>query len=375
MNLKKYLLSVLYTIKSWISSSKLLLGKRLGLIQTLMIMPYKGFGNKNEVFFMGRVMRDRGVGFSTLEDTKWQNFGKMYKRFMTWEIPFVRVQATFNGFSLITQTDEEGYFKFNISSGDEYLAEPPELEIRLTLIDSILKIQNKVEALNKVLIVSGGTAYGIISDIDDTIVPTGATRFLEMIKTTFFKNAHSRIPFPGVAAFYHALAKGISGNDNNPLFYVSSSPWNLYDFLNEFMDIHGIPRGPLMLRDIGLSRDYFIAVDHTDHKLMQVERIFKVISDIPFILIGDSGQHDAEIYLQVIKDFPGRVKMVYIRDVDSRKHEKVLKTANEIKSLGVEPLLVKDTVEAARHAVTKGWIAENDLWNVAGEKAEEEAGN
>ena len=93
------------------------------------------------------------------------------------------------------------------------------------------------------------------------------------------------------------------------------------------MNIHNLPQGPLMLRDIGLSRDHIFAGSHTEHKLVQIERIFDIIRDIPFILIDDSGQHDAEIYLQVIRDFPGRVKMVYIRDVDPASNKEVLKKA------------------------------------------------
>jgi phosphatidate phosphatase APP1 len=215
--------------------------------------------------------------------------------------------------------------------------------------------------------------FGVISDIDDTVVPTGATRFWEMLKTTFTGNAHTRVPFPGVAAFYQALSKGLVGYENNPFFYVSSSPWNLYDFLQELMSIHNIPQGPLMLRDIGLSREHFFAGSHSEHKLVQIERIFEIVHDIPFILIGDSGQHDAEIYLQVIRDFPGRVKMVYIRDVDPSSHEKALKIGREIRNLGVEMMLLTDTIEAARHAVSKGWILEGDIADIAEEKEEDEA--
>jgi phosphatidate phosphatase APP1 len=223
-----------------------------------------------------------------------------------------------------------------------------------------------------VFVPSENVEFGVISDIDDTIVPTGATRFWEMLKTTFLGNAQTRVPFPGVAAFYQALSKGLVGHENNPFFYVSSSPWNLYDFLRELMHVHNLPQGPLMLRDIGLSREHFFAGSHTEHKLVQIERIFDIIRDIPFILIGDSGQHDAEIYLQVIRDFPGRVKMVYIRDVDPGSHKKVLKIAGEIEKLRVEMMLITDTVEAARHAVSKGWILEEDIANIAEEKKEDE---
>jgi phosphatidate phosphatase APP1 len=89
-------------------------------------------------------------------------------------------------------------------------------------------------------------------------------------------------------------------------------------------------------------------------------------------LIGDSGQHDTEIYLRVIRDYPGRVKMVYIRDVDKHKKQKILEIAGEIKNLGVELLLVSDTVEASLHATSKGWIAAEDIVKVAVEKKEDE---
>lgn len=372
-NFKRHALSILYAVKIKLSAAKLWMGKKSGLIRTIMIIPYQGFGNNKELYFLGRVIRDRGIGISQLEDSKWKNFSRMYKRFMTWEIPFVRVKASFNGFSEIARTDEEGYFRFNISTGNNLRVEPPWQEFDLTLIDNVIKNKHEVHAVNRVFVSSEKTKYGIISDIDDTIVPTGATRLWEMFKTTFFHNPHSRIPFPGVAAFYQALEKGASGIDNNPFFYVSSSPWNLYDFLMEFMKVHRIPGGPLLLRDIGLSREYFISGSHQEHKLFQVERIFRILSEIPFILIGDSGQHDAEIYLQVIKDFPDRVKMVYIRDVSSASHRKVLKIAGQVKKYGVEMLLVKNTLEAANHALSHNWITKSAVGHIAGEKKEEDA--
>src|SRR5690554_6781685 len=138
-NFRSLVLSVLYSVKIKLSGGKLWLGKKLGLIRSLIIVPYQGFGNKNEFFFLGRVIRDRGVGLSSLEDSRWRNFSRMYKRFMTWEIPFVRVRATFDGFSETAVTDEEGYFKFRISPGDKILLQAPWKEVKLTLVDQVLK--------------------------------------------------------------------------------------------------------------------------------------------------------------------------------------------------------------------------------------------
>lgn len=349
---------------------KLWLGKKLGLIRSVIIVPYQGFGNEKELFFTGRVLTDRAIGNSKFDDSRWRNFKKMYKRFMTWEIPGARVEASFEGITQSATTDDEGYFEFEMELAEPISVQHPWQRIRLELVSEVVKNQESVVVYSDVFVPSENVEFGVISDIDDTVVPTGATRLWEMLKTTFLGNAHTRVPFAGVVAFYQALSKGLVGRENNPFFYVSSSPWNLYGFLRDLMEIHEIPKGPLMLRDIGMSREHFISGSHTRHKLVQIKRVFDIIRDIPFILIGDSGQHDTEIYLQVIRDFPGRVKMVYIRDVDSSSHKKVLKIAREIEELGVEMMLVTDTINAARHAVSKGWISEADIAEIWGKETE-----
>jgi phosphatidate phosphatase APP1 len=369
---KSYILNYLYSFKLKFSKLKLAVGLKSGLIRSVMILPYQGFGNEQELYFIGRVLRNRGIGISAIEDSRWRNFLKMYKRFMSWKIPGVRIQATFQHLEQTVLSDDEGYFEVKLQSDAPLHISQPWQKVHLQLLERVVKNQEEVTAENWIFIPSGNVEFGVISDIDDTIVATGATRMLEMLKTTFFGNAHSRVPFPGVSAFYQAMAKGTDGIESNPFFYVSSSPWNLYDFLREFLEVHKIPKGPLMLRDLGLSREQFIAGNHADHKLHQVEKIFEMVAEIPFILIGDSGQHDPEIYLQVIKDYPGRVKMIYIRDVKATRQSEVLKIAAEIRALGVELLLVKDTIEAAIHASQKGWILAEDIQEIVASKKEDE---
>ncbi|WP_194972817.1 App1 family protein [Aquiflexum lacus] len=369
---QSYLLPFLYQIKRAYSSFKLKSGIKLGLIKSIMIMPYKGFGNEREIYFVARILRDRKIGPSDAQDRRLRNFQKMYKRFMTWEIPHVRVKATFYENEVIAVSDEEGYAEFRIPVPANCTFTNQWEEVHLELLDKVISKQGQVAAINKIFMPSEHLEYGIISDIDDTIVPTGATRLWEMIKTTFLGNAYSRIPFPGVSAFYKAMEKGRDEIESNPLFYVSSSPWNLYDFLMEFLEVHHIPKGPLMLRDIGLSREQLIAGSHFDHKLSQVEKIFEFYGEIPFILIGDSGQHDPEIYLQVIKDYPGRVKMIYIRDVQVSRHAAMEEIQLKMQNLGVEMLLVTDTMDAARHALDKGWILKSDVIDIAETKKEDE---
>jgi phosphatidate phosphatase APP1 len=95
--------------------------------------------------------------------------------------------------------------------------------------------------------------FGVISDIDDTVIRTDATRLLRMLKRTLLENARTRLPFEGVAEFYSGLHARRTVRALNPVFYVSSSPWNLYAVLTDFLEHQGIPLGPLMLRDWGIS--------------------------------------------------------------------------------------------------------------------------
>ena len=130
-----------------------------------------------------------------------------------------------------------------------------------------------------------------------------------------------------------------------------------------------------MLRDIGLSRTELISGDHSEHKLTQIRQILSTYSQLPFLLLGDSGQEDPSIYLQVVREFPGRILMIFIRDVHASRHEMVEKIRKEIKELGVEMLLVKNTLEASQYALEKGWVLEEDLVDIAQEKVKDEAEN
>jgi phosphatidate phosphatase APP1 len=110
-----------------------------------------------------------------------------------------------------------------------------------------------VRATARALVPAAAARFGIVSDIDDTVIQSDATALLRMARHLLLGNARTRMPFAGVAAFYRALQAARAAMRRIPLFYVSSSPWNLYDLLIEIFEHNGIPLGPLMLRDWGLT--------------------------------------------------------------------------------------------------------------------------
>jgi phosphatidate phosphatase APP1 len=205
-------------------------------------------------------------------------------------------------------------------------------------------------------------AFGVVSDLDDTVVRTEATNLLRMARMVLFSNAHTRLPFEGVAAFYRALRRGADGDGDNPVFYVSTGPWNLYDLLENFLEIQELPKGPIFLKDWGGVKDLLKGMDHRRHKLEVIRDIFDTHPTLSFVLIGDSGQQDAETYGQLAREYPGRVLAIYIRGVSRKERDVTVRGMyEEMRSLGVPMLLVKDTVEAAGHAASEGFIGSDAL--------------
>ena len=151
------------------------------------------------------------------------------------------------------------------------------------------------------------------------------------------------------------LQKGFGGEEFNPLFYVSSSPWNLYDLLTDFFEINEIPEGPVILKDYGFTHKKIFTESHLIHKPKAIRNILNTYPKLPFILIGDSGQHDPEIYAGIAKEFPGRIKAIYIRDVTAGERD--TEVAAIARDAGTEMLPVPDTLTAARHAEERGLVA------------------
>ena len=137
--------------------------------------------------------------------------------------------------------------------------------------------------------------------------------------------------------------------------------------------MNGIPAGPLLLQDFGLEERKVVAGSHREHKLAQIRLILRTYPKMPFILVGDSGQHDPEIYAEALKEAPNRIKAVYIRDVTGETRDaEIGRLAAECGRHGGELRLVKDSLEAAVHAAHRGFISEGRLGEVGEEEVEDE---
>jgi len=343
--------------------------QRFNLFKPFQILPYLGYGNPQFLYLKARVLEERRVLQAGETDTTWRNLANMYRRFTSDELGGARVQARFQETRLQVIADKEGFLDIQLTPTQPLDLSKIWHEIDLELIEPRHANQEQPARATGYIIVPPPTAeFGVISDIDDTIVQTGVTSFLTMARI-IFSNARSRLPFEGVSAFYRALQQGQSNEARNPLFYVSSSPWNLYDLLVDFFTLQKIPLGPLFLQNYGLATDHLFTSGHEKHKLDQIETLLSTYPELSFILIGDSGQKDPEIYREVTRRHPNRIRAIYIRDVMlNARDDEVQVIAKEVGQTGVEMLLVADTFTAALHAAEQGFIASNSLLDILAEK-------
>ena len=343
---------------------------RRGWLDPVSVVVYRGYGTPTLLRLRGRVISRRAIGTATSTDSAWRNLRGMYRRFTGLEIPGATVHVRFAadpGPPIAALTDDEGFFtiEHNLSTAD-----PGWREATVDLHAPLIRGQRAAQATGQVLVPPPGAAFGVISDIDDTIVRTNATSLLTMARVVLLGNAHTRLPFQGIAAFYRALEQGTSGRDGNPLFYVSSGPWNLYDVLVEFLALNQIPAGPLFLQDWGLDPRKLFKIGHREHKLGVIATLLADYPALSFVLIGDSGEEDAEIYRDAARAHPGRIRAIYIRDTQLARRATAVRTIAEELRAGTTPLLlVSDTVAAAEHAAASGLIHPDTLATIRADKA------
>lgn len=324
----------------------------------LRINTYLGYGTNSRLRATGRALEDENIRFDG--NTRiFRTLYNIYKQFESDEIKKVPIELRLSDTQKFTTiTDLEGYYHFdeNSISTDNLVNEEGWIPYTVSY-----KIENKKIIQSNIfkgsmLVPSANASYGVISDIDDTILHTGVASLFKwrVIANTFFKNFDRRLPLEGTVEFYQKLRKGKNSKTANPIFYVSNSPWNLYDYLNAFLKIHAFPKGPILLRDFRTFLDK-TPKPKAPHKQTEIINLLELYPDMKFILIGDSGEKDADIYTSIAMKYPNRILAIYLRSVNHKRKERRIKRI--IESFDIAPiLLAHSSLEAEEHARKQGFI-------------------
>ncbi|TXE06814.1 DUF2183 domain-containing protein [Gelidibacter salicanalis] len=326
----------------------------------LQVIVFQSYGTASHLYVRGRALEDESIDLEGKHPIKL--LINAFKRFETDEIKHTPLLLKLpNGRIFETNTDEEGYFLVDVmvEGLDALTNEEGWLSFELAYKDftntRIIQLDNRFPG--EMLIPSDKVSFGVASDIDDTILHTGLVSTLKwrVIYNTFLKRASTRSPLEGAAEFYHMLHRGSSGEEANPIFYVSHSPWNMYRYLEFFLKKNDFPKGPILLRDFGnfLNRK---KNKEKPQKQREILNILKTYSNLNLILIGDSGEHDADIYLEIAELYPDRILAIYLRSVKHKK--KMLRVKSLYEGYKTTPvLLVNSSKEAIEHARENGFIA------------------
>jgi phosphatidate phosphatase APP1 len=329
---------------------------------------YRGYGSATRVLIQGRVMRSRNVARAGERDSRVRNLVNTYKRIRAYPIRHARIEATVGDTRREIIADDEGFFRSWVDLASPIATTTPWVDAALRVLEP--QDAQATTATARIRVATQDVAFGVISDLDDTVIQSRVSNFLLAVRTIMLGNARTRLPFPGVAALYRALELGADGARRNPIYYVSSSPWNIHDLIEEFLELQGIPAGPICLRDWDVNADALTSARLKKHKEPLIREIMDANPALPFILIGDTSQRDPEIYREIVRSYPGRVLAIYIRNVEPNpeRSASVQKLAEEILKEGSSLVLADDSYAAGKHAAEKGWIQESSLPGIKEEK-------
>ena len=335
------------------------------------IQLFRGFGNDRMVCVAGQVAFGRDGRHQRPRDSDarrrlWHRLADALRLAISVRVPGARVRIHCGGVVREVITDRHGYFNACLELPPQPLVASLWCEYLVELAEP-QQSEDRVTSRGEILLATPAARRIIVSDIDDTVIFTGVSNKLRMLWRLFAHSAEDRVPFPGIAALYRGLYTGRDAAEHNPMIYVSRSPWSIYPVLEEFFQQHRFPVGPvLQLRDWGVTLRHPFPRLARGHKRELVERVLAVYPDLPLVLIGDSGQHDPELYAATVRRHPGRVAAVYVRDLRlaERRSAELGALRAELGHLGVPMVIAASTEEMARDVEQRGWISPADLEEV-----------
>jgi phosphatidate phosphatase APP1 len=312
---------------------------------------YHGYGHTHDLLLYGHVFAGKPVPANPYSNSAWANIRYLLRLFFVKPVAGVKVKLEWRGQVLHTETESDGFIKFEWESIEHLKAGWYEVTVE-TEGESAVKGKGG-------LFVPHITQYGFISDIDDTVLISHSSTVWKRLKELFTTNPRTRKAFEGIGEHYRLLSGAhTTAEMPNPFFYVSSSEWNLYDYLNDFFRNQGLPEGAFLLNQVKRWFELF-KTGKTKHKgkLLRVMRILDAFPNQQFVLLGDNTQADPAIYIQIAEKYPERIHAIYIRNASDKKTSRTLGMLNALQhQKNVHTCLFNTSEEAIKHSRSIGLI-------------------
>lgn len=291
------------------------------------IVPYRGFANEEKIIIRGHIFKKHRVKDVKEHHRHFYNLKQAIRRYRLSPMKYSEARISVNGQSGKVSTDKRGYFTAEFKN------------------KGLPRGWHKYKIHYDNFPVFTGELYhplqsstAVISDIDDTVLISHSTKFHKKLNLVLFRNAHSRKPIPLIKDWYghlHELNEQINPKD---FFYVSNSEWNLYDFIADFFEVNRLPKGIFFLQNLkkGLKDILNTGRVDSEHKMRTIRFLLEFYPKKPFILVGDNGQKDIDIYSHICEEYPTRIKGVMIRKLTYIKEKNRLnKMHSRLKELDI----------------------------------------
>ncbi|HEX6914056.1 MAG TPA: phosphatase domain-containing protein [Chitinophagaceae bacterium] len=316
---------------------------------------YHGYGNGKKVIVFGHLLLFSPVPRKHYSRNFLTNTFALIRLFIVKPYPKAWVKMQWEGAWIFTQAEDDGFFRFELPVSSPL--KPGWHEVQVVLLGR--NRDNPGIATGKgSYYIPYSNQFAMISDIDDTFLVSHSSNLRKRLFVLLTENAHSRQPFEGVVRHYQLLARaGARHTESNPFFFVSSSEWNLYDYIREFAIKQQLPQGVYLLNQLKPFRQLWkTGQNNHSTKFMRIVRIIEAYPEQKFILLGDDTQEDPTIYASIVSHFPGKVIAVYLRKVRKKTKPTVLPAIGKMKEAGVHCCYFGHSEEAISDSVSIGLI-------------------
>ncbi|SDR65325.1 App1 family protein [Christiangramia echinicola] len=308
---------------------------------------YRGYVNDGELVVFGHLFESWAPDKFSIEKRGIKHAHAILHKFRIKPLKNFKVRLKFKDLDVTTKTQEDGYFRFTIPYNAALEPGWHDYEISCKMYE--VGMIEKGELLKPY-----PGKLGIISDIDDTFLISHSNTFFKKLYVMLSKNINKRKVYDDVVKHYSRLSQ--AGQDSkeatNSFFFVSSSEWNLYDFIDEFANLHGLPKAVIKLKKIKTGLRDFVSSGrgNHDHKFIKIKDIISFYPHLKYVLMGDDSQHDPYLYERICKVFPMNIKAVYIRQTTSKQNKKVQRVLANIETMNVSTCYFRDSEKAIHHS-------------------------
>ena len=255
---------------------------------------YTGYGAPGWVRVVGRVLLSQ----PDPRTDRRPELVRGWRSFTTVPVAHTEVVVQAGGHRHVLRTDRGGYVDADLEA---------DLPVGWGTVE--LRVEGGTATSAPVLVIDPEVRLGIVSDIDDTVMVTSLPRPMLAAWNTFVLNEHARRPVPGMAVLYERL---VTAHPGAPVIYLSTGAWNVAPTLTRFLGRHLYPAGPILLTDWGPTKDGWFRSGR-EHKKRSLTRLAKEFPDMRWLLVGDDGQHDPDLYSHFARAHGRNVAGVAIR--------------------------------------------------------------